>query len=111
MKKVTWVRWYKVYADGMLPKSDKDYSYMFFDFLENYPKDAANDVIEETIGEGINHYEEGEHYRRFCWEYIDKPPQWYVDKKIKEYKERIKNLTKKLKYFKRLNEDKSDVAT
>jgi hypothetical protein len=95
---IVWIRWYKMYSDGMTPSSDHNYTYQWFNKGDRTP-DEMYSMIEMDIDESINLYEEGEHYRCFRWEYIDRPPEWYIIEQIKYFTKSIKVATQMLEYF------------
>lgn len=99
MNDIIWIRWYKLYADGMVPSSDDNYEYRWFHRHGRSISDMTF-VIETDIEEDINLYEEGEHYRCFRWEVIDKPPQSYVERMIEYHTSTIKHATAMIEYFK-----------
>lgn len=99
MDDVMWIRWYKLYADGMTPSRDENYNYQWYK-VGGRTMGELYYLIEMDLEESINFYEEGEHYRCFRWEYIDKPPQFYIEDQIKWHERSIKHSTEMLEYFK-----------
>lgn len=104
MDNVVWIRWYKVYADGILPSRDDHYTYQWYN-QGNKTLAEMYSIIEMDIEESINFYDEGEHYRCFRWEYIDKPPQSYIEEQIKWHERSIQYSTKMLDYFKGIKDN------
>lgn len=102
MNNVIWIRWYKLYADGMMPSRDEDYNYQWYN-IGSHTMDELYGLIEMGLKESINLYEEGEHYRCVRWEYIDKPPQSYIENQIKWHERSITYSTEMLEYFKGLH--------
>lgn len=96
---IIWIRWYKLYADGMTPKRDNQYDYQWYN-KGNRTANEMYSVIEMDLEEQINFYEEGEHYRCFRWEIIDKPPQWYVDRLIEHHTAMISHSTSMIEWLK-----------
>lgn len=104
MNNIIWIRWYKLYADGITPSKDDQYEYRWY-HVGDRDANQLYACIEMDIEESINFYEESEHYRCFRWEYIDKPPQSYIDNQINEYERSIKYSTIMLDYFKELSDN------
>lgn len=99
MDNIVWIRWYKLYSDGMTPSCDDNYNYQWYNVGDRNMTELSS-AIEMDIEESINLYEEGEHYRCFRWEVIDKPPQSYIRNQIKWHERSIEYSTKMLEYFK-----------
>lgn len=102
MDNIVWIRWYKMYADGITPSTDDGYEYQWYKVPESGNMVELAISIETDLEESINFYEEGEHYRCFRWEFIDTPPRSYIDDMIKHHKRCIVHSTEMLKYYKGL---------
>lgn len=104
MNNIVWIRWYKLYADGITPSKDDQYEYQWY-HVGHRDADELYRVIEMDLDDSINFFEESEHYRCFRWEYIDKPPQSYIDDQIKWHERSIKHSTMMLNYFKGIKDN------
>lgn len=85
---IVWVRWYKIYADGVIPTNDEHYNYQWYK-RGNRTITELHSCIEMDLEETIELYNESEHYRCFRWEFITEPPSCYIDDTIANCKRSI----------------------
>lgn len=79
-----WARYRKKYSHG--PSSWKYFYY----------QPDPDMTLEEMIEASFIHWDEGEHYRGFDCEIIDKPPLEFIQDEIENSERRIRNANKYL---------------
>ena len=98
-----WFKWRKNYSSG--PSSWK-YDKICHDSETPLSEEYIEEYIEEEF---VNSWIEGEHYRGFDFELVDKPPMEYIDTRIEYYLNRIKYAEQSLVYLHSLkNESKEN---
>lgn len=103
MKNIVWIRWYKLYADGVVPTQDNEYYYQWYK-SENRSLGELHSIIEADLEESISTFEESDLYRCFRWEYIDKPPASYIEQELEGLKRRIRFSTEMVEYLESLKD-------
>ena len=104
MKDIVWIRWYKLYADGITPKDDDGYYYQWY-HKGDMDLVRLGEIIEIDLDEGIDLYSESEHYRSFHWEFISIPPKSYMEEQLKYYTNLLNHTTSMIKYYRDLMVD------
>jgi hypothetical protein len=100
MNDILWVRWYKLYADGMTPKREQDYEYKFYNKSSDNITEISNYIESDlkTLFEDDYEYESF-HYRGIKWEYIDRPPIWHIERQMVESNNAIKFHLQSLDFY------------